>query len=635
MTQKKIRGGIPPVFLILALLVSMMVSFYAVQNNESAHSKISKVSSCSALVEMIDEYQKSYPNAMIIRKLGATESAQAGSRPSPEFSATNVQVEGVDEADIVKTDGEYIYAISSYYNTEKNEYMKTNKLAIAKAYPPEESSILNVIEFKDFEPIEMFVHKNTLLLFGYVYKENNNTKLPFPMRKSFVAVRLYDITDRSEPKMTREIQIEGRYVSSRKIGPYVYFVVDSYPDIVKNAKVILPEFYDSAEGKDTKALCGCSDIEYFEDTKPETFITVASLSMEDPEAKMEKRVILGSGQSIYASKENLYIAEMYFPLTILRAGPEIVQKGEEKTVVHKFSLGNGEIKFIGSFEVPGHILNQFSMDEYNGYFRIATTLGRVTIFGGNTSNNIYIYDENLKQIGDIENIAPGESIYSARFMGERAYLVTFRKTDPFFVIDLSDPKNPKILGKLKIPGYSDYLHPYDENHIIGIGKETVPAGEDDFAWYQGLKIALFDVTDVSNPKEIGKVVIGDRGTDSYALHNHKAFLFSKNKNLLVIPVLLAEIKGDKENLPPYIYGEFVYKGAYAYRVTLENGFEFLGRITHFKNKDEFLKSGHYFYGDKYSVKRSLYIDNVLYTISNGMIKMNKLYDLEEIGELNF
>jgi uncharacterized secreted protein with C-terminal beta-propeller domain len=298
-------------------------------------------------------------------------------------------------------------------------------------------------------------------------------------------------------------------------------------------------------------------------------------------------------------------------------------------------------------EAPGTVLNQFSMDENNGYFRIAATVHRYVIRSGENSesNNVYIFNTGLNITGKLEDLAPGESIYSARFLGDRAYLVTFKKIDPFFVLDLSDPSNPKVLGKLKIPGYSDYLHPYDENHIIGVGKDTVEAEENDnpratpggFAWYQGLKIAIFDVSDVSNPVQTFSVTIGDRGTQSEALNDHKAFLFDKEKNLLVIPVLLAEIK-DKESAPKWSYGDYVFQGAYVYKVTLESGFELKGRITHYTNSssgsDAFARSGYYFNGQN-DIRRSLYIGNLLYTLSPTMIKINDLDTLDEIKTLDF
>jgi uncharacterized secreted protein with C-terminal beta-propeller domain len=219
-------------------------------------------------------------------------------------------------------------------------------------------------------------------------------------------------------------------------------------------------------------------------------------------------------------------------------------------------------------------------------------------------------------------------------MGDRCYLVTFRKVDPLFVIDLKNPNAPRVLGKLKITGYSDYLHPYDENHVIGVGKETVAAEEGDFAWYQGVKISLFDVSDVSKPKEIDKYEIGDRGTKSPVLGDHKAFLFDRSKHLLVLPVLVAEIDEEKypNGIPPNAFGDYVWQGAYVFNISIEEGLVFKGGITHLENNSDLLKSGYYF-SSPYSVKRALYIDNVLYTISDKKIKMNSLEDLEEIKEI--
>jgi inhibitor of cysteine peptidase len=276
-------------------------------------------------------------------------------------------------------------------------------------------------------------------------------------------------------------------------------------------------------------------------------------------------------------------------------------------------------------------LNQFSMDEYQGYFRIATTTGWME------QNNVYVLDSDLKVVGKLEGLAPGEKIYSARFMGNRAYLVTFKKIDPLFVVDLKDPENPIVLGELKIPGFSDYLHPYDENHIISVGKNAVDEGS--FAWYQGVKIALFDVSDPGNPVEISEYSIGDRGTDSYVLSDHKAFLFSISKNLLVIPISLAKIDESKypEGVPPNAYGDFVWQGAYVFNVSLENGFVFKGGITHMENNVDYYSyspySAYYPYSTDYLVKRSLYIGDVLYTISDKLIKMNNLDDLSQINEV--
>jgi len=253
-----------------------------------------------------------------------------------------------------------------------------------------------------------------------------------------------------------------------------------------------------------------------------------------------------------------------------------------------------------------------------------------------TINNLYVLDEKMNIIGKVEDLAPGESIYSARFMGDTAYMVTFKKVDPLFVIDLKDPTKPTVAGKLKIPGSSDYLHPYDKNHIIGIGKEAIASKTGDFAWYTGVKIALFDVTYIDTPIEISKFEIGDRGTDSYALQDPKAFLFDKEKNLLVIPILLAEIDKSqyKDEIPSWAYGEYKWQGAYVFNIDTNNGIQLRDRITHSDEDENIDNNNWYYYGSKYSIKRSLYIGDFLYTISDGLIKINGLNNLNEINKIN-
>jgi uncharacterized secreted protein with C-terminal beta-propeller domain len=271
------------------------------------------------------------------------------------------------------------------------------------------------------------------------------------------------------------------------------------------------------------------------------------------------------------------------------------------------------------------------MDEHGGYLRVATTAWNASAFASQQSNNVYVLDQKLDIYGRLQNLAPDESIYSARFMGSRCYLVTFKQVDPLFVIDLTDPAQPKVLGELKITGYSDYLHPYDENHIVGIGKET------DAGLYQGVKISLFDVSDVANPKEIAKYEIGDRGTDSPVLYDHKAFLFDRSKNLLVLPVSVAEIDQSDYvgDLPSWAYGETVWQGAYVFDVSLERGLELRGKITHCDSQDSTKSALSSYYGySSCSIERSLYIGNVLYTVSDQKIGMNDLETLKELGEIS-
>jgi inhibitor of cysteine peptidase len=255
------------------------------------------------------------------------------------------------------------------------------------------------------------------------------------------------------------------------------------------------------------------------------------------------------------------------------------------------------------------------MDEYGGNLRVATTSDVRTTRGQYEYNNVFVLDGMMKTIGSLTHIAEQEKIYSTRFIGDRLYMVTFKRIDPFFVIDLSSPQNPKILGKLKIPGYSDYLHPYDSTHIIGIGKET---GTNDWGGVstKGLKLAFFDVSDVEHPRQVDKVEIGDPGTDSAALSDHRAFLFDKTKNLLVIPVRVVQMIDMPEK-----YGsdqQRIWYGAYVFGVTPETGFVLRGTVEHGTS------GGYSWYSSPYDVKRSLYIGDTLYTLSQKQILANSL-----------
>jgi len=561
----------------------------------------------------------------------ASESNAAGGT-SVDFSQTNIQVEGVDEPDIVKTDGTYLYIVAG------------SKIVIVKAYPADQAVVLSEISLDDSQnPINIFINEDRLVVFSESYETYQSDDIKYTYGwwgVSKTVITIYDVSDREHPKVDKEIKVDGSYVDSRMIGEYVYVIISEYSsniyrNVDDNITLCIPEITIDDETEQIPA-----DQIYYIDVPElsDTMTHVLSINIYDGEVN-QKSFMLGSSQSMYVSKNNIFLAylhyEYIYPLLESQPGENI-----QTTILHKISIDAEDISYAAQGEVPGMILNQFSMDEHDGYFRIATTIG--SVWDGESTNNIYILDENLKRVSEIEDIAPGERIYSARFMGSKAYLVTFKKIDPFFTIDLSDPKNPQILGELKIPGYSDYLHPYDENHIIGIGKDTVELEEGEmwswnFAWYQGIKIALFDVSDFENPKEVSKIVIGDRGTDSPALHDHKAFLFDKEKELLVIPVRLCEISDEiKEQNDGYtgnIYGECTFQGAYVYKLNLDEGFEYQGRITHGDENDLNNDYGWGYWGSS-TITRTLYIENVLYTISDNMVKMNNLNTLDEINSVD-
>ena len=679
-----------------------------------------------------------------------TGAPSSGKDSSTDYSTTNIQVTGVDEADFVKNDGEFIYLIpnsDNYYYGYYPQGQSEKKVAILKAYPAQDAEVRAEIKFTEKEtPRALYLNGDDLIVLGEVYEQfdaytggsgsTGSEKVASSIwpgsyydYKTSTFVKVFNVADKSNPKLTQDYSVTGNYYNSRLISNRLVVISQDYLHRIRplplieslggNAslgRISMPEVTSNGQTTEVKATevltFGDYDYSY-------NFTNVLGVNLDSGTHDL-KTYLTGYTQNLFVSLENLYftyqknlsprqlfemrlnaladalpadvaskirmavqgdkfdyeretaigIALQEYMNSLNRAELEdfyskLADKMREvekkifeetsKTVIQKVAVTNLEHKARG--EVPGTPLNQFSMDEYNGEFRIATTqqpnfwwgpwagVARADSTVSSDSitpeqkeeekqkNHVYVLNSNLDVVGRLENLAPSEQIYSARFLGNRLYLVTFKRIDPLFVIDLQDSTNPRVLGKLKIPGYSDYLHPYDETHLIGIGKEAT-AGEGDFAWYQGVKLALFDVSDPSNPREVSKYEIGDRGTDSYALRDHHAFTFSKSKNLLVIPITLAEIDESKfsdEELKTWAYGDFVWQGAFAFSLTKEEGFTLLGRVSHDENK----KDPYWYYGDQTSVKRSLYIGDVLYTVSSSVVKMNSLPGLEGLNSISF
>jgi len=678
--------------------------------------QIKKFSNYDEAKQFIDSQSLNTPNYSMVKGLVAIDMVRstapsasegmgsAGVAPSApvsdassvstDFSKTNVQVAGVDEADIVKTDGNYIYAVT--YNT----------LFIIKAYPGETAEVVSKVEFKS-RPTDLYVNGNNLVVFGYD-DQLYATELyrSFRRQNQYTFFKVFDISDKKDPKQVRDLNFEGSYFNSRLIGDYVYFVTNNYNYSI-GPEPVVPRILDTGvalpekcAGANTK--CFSPNIYYFDIPYDSyNFTTIAAINIKDNSEKIGGDIYLLSGaQNMYVSPNNLYVTytkyiseydlemqvsrEILTPrlsdkertkiakieevaddilspsekkvkvqqileryLATLSADEQTAYEKElaekmkqkytdlskelEKTIIHKIAISGSSLQYKSSGEVTGSVLNQFAMDENNGYFRIATTRNTTwSRFEGQeraSYNNLYVLDDAMKMVGTLENLAEGERIYSVRFMGDRAYLVTFKQVDPLFAIDLNDPRNPKVLGQLKVPGFSNYLHPYDENTLIGFGKDT---GENEFGntVTKGLKISLFDVSDISTPKELDKYLLGDMGSDSVALYDHKAFLFSKEKDLLVLPVALRKSTSQNQ------WGEISFSGAMVFNLK-DKKINYIGKIDH--SDGGRVSRADYWEGINYydsSVKRSLYIANNLYTLSNNYLKINTISDLKEINKID-
>ncbi len=557
-----------------------------------------------------------------------TSAETNGSSELTDYSGTNVQVGGVDEADIVKTDGEYLYHIRE----------GSHQIAISEV-DGDDIALRSTLEWDEgFDAREMYYVNDMLVVIG-------TTNMPYfhfadpvvmpesammPYGGSSLKVIIYDLEDRMNPREERTIELKGTYVASRLVGEDFYLVANQYfyPSFYTESEDLKPLIYDSNEGGGR--TIGYDEIRYFPGSVENNFLITLGLDLSLPDDEVDVDVYLGSGQNIYVSHQNMYVASTSYDYRI-----DFEKEGTDEffypvydvsTNIFKFTLDGGNISYDHKGKVPGTILNQFSMDEYMNDFRIATTTGDSwRMDEGTSKNNVFVLDENMEILGRLEGLAPTERIYAVRFMGNRAYMVTFRQVDPFYAIDLSDNKNPAVLGYLKIPGFSDYLHPYDENHIIGFGKETE---ETKFGiTMAGMKIGLFDVTDVENPIEEDKVIIGAEGTYSELLDNHKALLFSKEKSLLAFPITVME--KDLDN-----WSRFAFQGVYVYSIDPLQGFELRGKITHLSSLD-YSMAGDYWYNSDKNIRRIVFIDDYFYTLSDYQVQAHDIDDVSLQGMMKY
>ena len=591
-----------------------------------------------------------------------------------DYSGTNVQVRGVDEPDFVKTDGKYVYIVSE------------NRLLITEAYPAENAKIVFKAQFDvDSQNIQnMFLNEDILLVF---YHGNDRIDVipefeyePRSRHVDTTHVQMIDISDRENPQMLENFEVDGYFHNARMIGDVVYLITISGVDY---HYPILPEI------RNDNGVVASPEIFYFDNfDRNYNFNTVTAIDVFSQEVNSETFLMGGTG-TIYVSENSLYLTyqeemshihgdsvkrDRFFDV-VLPLLPQTVQQqirdiqsdsslgwnekwnmisellqdtynlldsdsrkklfseinkrlyeydhmiNEQsmRTAIHKIVLDGIDLEYSGRGSVPGMLLNQFSMDEYNGNLRVATTNEYYSPRDGNVRYNaVYVLDENLSIAGSLDRIAPNESIFSARFIDDRLYLVTFERIDPFFVIDMSQD-TPRILGELKIPGFSNYLHPFDENYVIGIGRDTVE--KDNRVNQLGVKIALFDVSDVRNPSVFDEVIIGDRRADSMALDDHRAFFFDKERNLLSIPIHGRTATLFEDSLAPE---QERWHGFYVYGLDAKDGFELKGTIEH--PADDRWPYDH-------NYPRSFYIEDVLYTVSDSYLKMNDISDVSEINSI--
>ena len=316
------------------------------------------------------------------------------------------------------------------------------------------------------------------------------------------------------------------------------------------------------------------------ETSGGSIVTITTCDLDDPSGTIESSGVIADSHTIYASANAIYLASTRWNDSAFDVNDS---SDIYRTYLFKFDFTTKGVACTGAGSVKGKILNQFSLGEYEDVLRIATTSGETWLGDGSISNNVFclkIKDGTFAVSGKVENIAPGENIYAARFVGHRGFLVTFEVIDPLFTLDLSNPDHPEIVGELKVPGYSDYIHPLSDGYLLTIGKDVTL--DEGIAWHQGVQLSIFDIRNFKNPTLLYTEIIGDRGTHSEALFNHKAFTYWASNNLLAIPIDLYEIGSPNY---PYDYGDYQYSGLYVYEVSPEYGFTHLGTLR--TNRSEY------------------------------------------------
>lgn len=414
-----------------------------------------------------------------------------------DFSQTNVREAGVDEGDVVKTDGSYLYILKSSGSVRIVDIRGTKMKEIAKIQPEK----LN----ESIEDLYLDGDRLMLVTTGYESSmEEAESDMYTVNRYQYTALTVYDITEREHPEMAGRITQEGDYRQSRKKGDYVYLLTQYSPSLG-----------DSFEDSSVMPLVNeqklaISDVYLPDQTSQSDYLVASGINIQDPENVISSKAIVSGAADFYMSSDNLFICNNNW------------NDGKSSTEILRFDCVDGEITAGAMCELPGFLNDTFSLDEYQGYLRVLLTED-----SNGESNSLYILDADMQVTGAIRDLADGETIRSARFMGTMAYFVTFRQTDPLFCADLSDPDNPQILSELKLTGFSSYLHPYGEHLLLGVGYEA----EEETGSQTGVKLSMFDISDPSQVEELDKYVI--KGA-SYlpSDYNYKAILADGEKNLI-------------------------------------------------------------------------------------------------------
>lgn len=594
---------------------------------------------------------------------------EAGGTPEgpEEYSETNNQVPGVDEADFLKTDGQYIYILAG------------GRLRILDSWPPEEARVLSTQPVEG-DPLALFYWQDRVVAYSALGPADpygsygRSGRCTYGYDCDFTGdgrdakITVFDVTDRANPRVLRELRFSGSYINSRRIEGSVFTVLHipvlgmptlpTWPatlprcpdgwsrcaverafhelreanraairaaDLGSWIASVTDTVHDASGARtSTGLLVDCRKVYASDLADGDSLLAVAAFDATalDPLAVTS---VLGRPGATYATRDALYVAARH------STGDGGVYFSEaddygDVTVVHKFALDAGAptVSYVATGVAEGRILNQFSMDEYDGRLRIATTSGWLPDPGVHSTLSVLEpRDGTLEVVGRIDDIAPSEDIRAVRFDGPKGFIVTFKKTDPLFALDLADPEHPRIVGELHIPGYSTYIHRMDDTHLLSIGYDADDMGS--FAWFDGIQLQIFDVTDLTNPLLLHREVIGTRGSTSDAATDHLAFNYFPPREALAIPMVICEGGGDG------MYGTtLTFSGLLVYRVTLADGFDLLGRVSHADPADAgYYACSNWWTESNSPVLRSIFMDDYVFSVAADAIKINRLDALGE------
>lgn len=559
-------------------------------------------------------------------------SAPVGTTGS-SFSGTNTQEQGVDEADIVKTDGNFIYVL------------RNSELILVDALPADAAEVVSRTEIEGY-PIDMFLRGSRVMVFSSVFVPADDpwpqpveiTPVARSLRpiwyggKTEVKVTVLDISDPESPTTIHESFLDGSYINSRMIDGQVYLIMNNSPRFPTpwllaaddGNSVESPEHFEKrlAETDPNTFLPQFRSVDYTESgvvertgnvlvdcggvykTPNDDWMNLTTVLSFDLDAAtiggpLDSATVFGYVNTVYASTQNLYLINQNWHSDAVVSG------------IHKIALGD-DIHVEASGEVPGTVLNQFSVDEEGPYLRVATSSPFWGSGSADTGNNVYILsqeDATLNVVGSLEGLAPDETIFAARFFDDTGFIVTFRQVDPLFALDLSDPTDPQVAGQLKVNGFSRYLHPVGDDHLLAIGRDADENGRT-----RGLQVSLFDVSDLNNPTRVDQYLIQPDGGWSWspAEWDHHAFSFFPESGVMAIPTQGSVIHPAVDDGDPATtdYPTWEYRSDFwVFHVDTVSGFDLLGQVEHDS-----------------TTQRSLRIEELLYTLAYDDIKVQPLLE---------